>query len=51
MYPFEKAGMLVCRRGERKVKIIQGILLFLRLFDPCILHEKGEKSVSLLSTS
>lgn len=38
-------------RGERKVKMIQDILLFLRLFDPGILHEKGEKSVSLLSTS
>ncbi len=38
-------------RGERKVKMIQDILLFLRLFDPDTLHEKGEKSVSLLSTS
>lgn len=37
--------------GERKVKMIQDILLFFRLFDPGILHEKGEKSVSLLSTS
>jgi len=42
---------LVGKGEERKIKMTQDSLLFLRLFDPGILHEKGKKSVSLLSTS